>query len=60
MALQRIAHAADIVVARAVLVHAIDDQAKRFYQYFEFVVSPVNDLHLLLLMKDLRAMLPKS
>jgi GNAT superfamily N-acetyltransferase len=59
-ALLRIAQAADIVGARAVLVHAIDDQAKRFYQHFEFVTPPVDDLHLMLLMKDLRAMLSRS
>jgi predicted N-acetyltransferase YhbS len=53
-ALARIAGAADIVGARAVLVHAIDAQAAAFYERFDFVRCPENDLHLMLLMKDLR------
>jgi len=53
-ALLRIAHAADIVGARAVLVHAIDDQARRFYEHFGFEASPVHEMQLMLLMKDLR------
>lgn len=53
-ALVRIAGAADIVGARAVLVHAIDAQAAAFYRRFDFEPSPANDLHLMLLMKDLR------
>jgi GNAT superfamily N-acetyltransferase len=53
-ALNRIAGAADIVGARAVLVHAIDAEAAAFYRRFGFEQSPVNDLHLMLLMKDLR------
>ncbi|MGD0912445.1 MAG: GNAT family N-acetyltransferase [Terracidiphilus sp.] len=56
-ALIRIARAADIVGARAVLVHAIDEDAAAFYRHFGFEPSPVNDLHLMLLMKDLRAAL---
>jgi GNAT superfamily N-acetyltransferase len=53
-ALRRIAQAADIVGARAVLVHAIDQQAKKFYEHFDFEPSPVHELQLMLLMKDLR------
>ena len=53
-ALARIAQAADIVGARAVLVHAIDDQARKFYQHFDFEPSPVHELQLMLLLKDLR------
>lgn len=53
-ALIRIAAAADIVGARAVLVHAIDAEAAAFYRRFGFAPSPVNELHLMLLMKDLR------
>jgi GNAT superfamily N-acetyltransferase len=53
-ALSRIAHAADIVGARAVLVHAIDEQAKSFYRHFDFEPSPVHEMQLMLLMKDLR------
>jgi GNAT superfamily N-acetyltransferase len=53
-ALARIAQAADIVGARAVLVHAIDEQAKAFYRHFDFEPSPVHEMQLMLLMKDLR------
>lgn len=53
-ALHRIATAADIVGARAVLVHAIDADAAAFYMRFGFESSPDDDLHLMLLMKDLR------
>ena len=53
-ALVRIAGAANIVGARAVLVHAIDAEAAEFYKRFGFEPSPANDLHLMLLMKDLR------
>lgn len=56
-ALVRIAQAADIVGARAVLVHAIDATAADFYRHFGFEPSPVNDLHLMLLMKDLRGLI---
>lgn len=53
-ALLRIAQAADIVGARAVLVHAIDEPAKKFYLHFDFEPSPIHELQLMLLMKDLR------
>ena len=53
-ALQRIAQAANIVGARAALVHAIDEPAKKFYQHFDFEPSPIHELQLMLLMKDLR------
>ena len=53
-ALLRIAQAADIVGARAVLVHAIDESARRFYLHFGFEPSPIHELQLMLLMKDLR------
>jgi GNAT superfamily N-acetyltransferase len=55
--LLRAAQAADIISARAVLVHAIDEPAKQFYEHFGFQKCPVNDLHLMLLMKDLRSLL---
>lgn len=53
-ALGRIAHAAEIIGARAVLVHAIDEKARKFYLHFGFEASPVHEMHLMLLMKDLR------
>jgi GNAT superfamily N-acetyltransferase len=53
-ALTRIKEAADIVAVRAVMVHAIDDTARRFYEHFEFEPSPLDPYQLLLLLKDLR------
>jgi GNAT superfamily N-acetyltransferase len=56
-ALMRTAQAADTIGIRAMLVHAIDEDAKRFYLHFNFEVSPVDSMHLMLLMKDLRALI---
>lgn len=56
-ALIRMAQAADIVGARAVLVHAIDPEAAAFYRHFNFEPSPAGELQLMLLMKDLRSLL---
>lgn len=53
----RIEQAADIIGARAALVHAIDDDARRFYEHFEFEPSLIDEHTLMLLMKDLRAAL---
>lgn len=53
-ALLRIERAADILGIRAVLVHAIDQQAREFYERFDFDPCPGDELHLMLLMKDLR------
>jgi GNAT superfamily N-acetyltransferase len=52
-ALRRVAAAADIVGIRAVLVHAKDDAARRFYEHFDFDPSPVDPLHLFLLVKEI-------
>ena len=56
-ALLRIEQAADIAGALAVLVQSIDDEASNFYEHFDFERSPVDDLTLMLLMKDIRAVL---
>jgi hypothetical protein len=48
--------AADTIGARALLVHAKDDEAKAFYQHFTFEPSPSDPYHLLLIMKDLLQM----
>jgi GNAT superfamily N-acetyltransferase len=52
-AVLRALQAADIVGCRAILTHAKDEAAKAFYLRFGFEPSPVNDLHLYLLMKDI-------
>jgi GNAT superfamily N-acetyltransferase len=51
-ALLRAAQAADTIGARAVLVHAKDDDAKGFYAHFDFEPSPSDPYHLLLIMRD--------
>ena len=56
-ALVRIATAADILGIRAVLVYAIDAEAAAFYKKYGFEESPIDALHLMLLMKDLHASL---
>lgn len=53
-ALTRCVLAADVVGVRAVLVHAINDDARRFYEHFDFEPSPLDSKQLVLLMKDLR------
>ncbi|MBI1831740.1 MAG: GNAT family N-acetyltransferase [Planctomycetes bacterium] len=54
-ALLRSLQAADIVGCRAVLVHAKDQAAQAFYRKFGFESSPVDEFHLFLLMKDIKA-----
>lgn len=56
-ALLRTAQAADIAGIRALLVHAKDDEARAWYERFDFEPSPTDPYHLFLLMKDLRALL---
>lgn len=59
-ALIRTARAADIAGIRALLVHAKDEAARHWYLQWEFEPSPSDPLHLFLLMKDLKAMLPTA
>ena len=42
---------------RVMLVHAKHEQAVQWYKRFDFEESPTDPLHLMLLMKDLRAFL---
>jgi len=53
-ALTRAVAAADVIGARAVLVHAMDERARAFYQKYGFQTSPTDPLHLVLLLKDIR------
>jgi GNAT superfamily N-acetyltransferase len=59
-ALSRSLNAANEIGARVILVHAIDEEAKNFHKKFGFEESPVNDLHLMLLMKDLEKSLSSA
>ena len=56
-ALSRALAASDAIGARAILVHAIDEQAATFYKTFGFEPSPLDPKQLMLLTKDLRATL---
>ncbi len=56
-AILRTLQAADIAGIRAFAVHAKDDEAKAFYQHFNFVPSPSDPFHLFRLLKDLRKLL---
>lgn len=52
-ALQRCRRAAKEIGARAILVHAIDEDARNFYRHFGFEDCAVSELHLMLLIKDI-------
>ena len=56
-ALKRTNQAADIAGIRALLVHAKDDEARAWYEKFDFESSPTDPLHLFLLMKDIKKIL---
>jgi GNAT superfamily N-acetyltransferase len=56
-ALLRTAEAADIAGIRALVVHAKNENARRWYEQFDFEPSPTDPLHLFLLMKDLKRLL---
>jgi len=58
-ALMRTAQASDIAGIRALLVHAKDEQARQWYQHWEFEPSASDPFHLFLLMKDLKALVSK-
>lgn len=47
-AVLRIVQAAEIAGIRAILVHAISDQAKRFYQKYGFIPSPADPMTLMI------------
>jgi len=53
-AVLRTLQAADIAGIRALAVHAKDEQARRYYEQFDFVASLTDPLHLLALLKDIR------
>jgi GNAT superfamily N-acetyltransferase len=51
---QRTVQAADIAGIRALAVHAKDEQARRYYEQFDFAPSPADPRHLLVFLKDIR------
>ena len=53
-AILRILQAAEIVGIRAILVHAISDQAKRFYEHHGVVESPIEPMTLMITVAEAR------
>ena len=53
--LLRCVDAAEAIGARVLLVHAKHEAAKAWYRQFDFEESPTDPLHLMMLMKDVRA-----
>lgn len=56
-ALVRTLAAADIAGLRAFAVHAKDDEARTFYDHFNFIPSPSDPMHLFVLLKDVRVLI---
>ncbi len=56
-ALLRVLSVAKNVGVRAILVHAISEDAKRFYLGYGFQVSPIDSMTLVLPMKNIEALL---
>jgi GNAT superfamily N-acetyltransferase len=56
-AMLRTLQASEIAGLRAMAVHAKDDEAKGFYERFDFVASPGDPMHLLVMLKDVRSLL---
>jgi ribosomal protein S18 acetylase RimI-like enzyme len=54
-AMTRVLQASELIGVRALLVHAIDERARAWYEQFGFERSPTHPMHLILLIKDLRA-----
>ena len=59
-AMLRTLQAADIAGVRALAVHAKDDEARRFYEHFDFVPSPSDSMHLFVLLKDVRRIIGRE
>ena len=56
-AMQRTLQAAEIAGIRALAVHAKDEEARRFYEHFDFAPSPTDPMHLFVLLKDVRRLM---
>jgi GNAT superfamily N-acetyltransferase len=59
-AMLRTLAASETIGVRAMLVHAVDDDARRFYRHHGFELSPTDELHLMILTKDIAASLDAS
>jgi predicted N-acetyltransferase YhbS len=54
-AVLRTVQAAEIAGIRAILVHAISERAKRFYEKWGFIASPVEPMTLMITVAEARA-----
>jgi GNAT superfamily N-acetyltransferase len=59
-AVSRIVQAAEIAGIRAILVHAISERAKRFYERWGFVASPVEPMTLMITLAEARKAITES
>jgi hypothetical protein len=53
-AIERTLQAADIVGIRGIAVHARDEEARKYYEQFDFAPSLSDPMHLIALLKDIR------
>ena len=56
-AARRVAHAADAIGIRGIVVHAISEEAKKFYLALGFDASPSEPMTLMVTLSDIRAAL---
>lgn len=59
-AMQHTLQAADIAGIRAFAVHARNEEARRFHEDFDFILSPADPMHLFVLLKDARRIITES
>jgi GNAT superfamily N-acetyltransferase len=56
-AIGRAVQAAELIGVRAILAHAIHDEARAFYAHFNFTPSSTDPLHLMMLIGDARTLI---
>jgi GNAT superfamily N-acetyltransferase len=59
-AARRVAHAADTIGIRGVVVHAISEEARKFYIALGFDPCPADAMTLVVMLRDIRATLESS
>ncbi len=59
-AARRVANAADAIGIRGIVVHAISEEAKKFYLALGFDASPVEPMTLMVTLSDVRAALSET
>jgi GNAT superfamily N-acetyltransferase len=59
-AMSRAVSVAEQAGIRLLLVHAVNDEARKFYEHFGFEVSPTDPMNMQLLIKDIRLALDAS